>query len=112
MWPGANLPAAYTAKGNPALRFTLVLAQKTSLLDKPPTYTDPLRRYDDILMNYLIAYETDTTRDGRLASLESNYAHILPLLTQSKHSFSPEFFSPTWPVRLFPTNASAYRKAF
>ena len=115
---GANLPAAYTAKGNPALYDSLkVLAhQNLSLLDKPAqqAYTDLLRRYDDILMNYLIAYETDTNLAmADPASLESNYAHILPLLTQSKHSFSPEFFlSYVARQTVSDERIQAYRKAF
>jgi hypothetical protein len=115
---GANLPAAYTAKGNPALYDSLkVLAhQNLSLLDKPAqqAYTDLLRRHDDILMNYLIAFETDTNLAmADPASLESNYAHILPLLTQSKHSFSPEFFlSYVARQTVSDERIQAYRKAF
>ena len=115
----ASLPPAYTAKGNPALYDTLnaLARQNLSCLDKPAqqAYADLLRRYDDILMNYLIAYETNTSlQTADPAAVESNYTQVLPLLQRvSKSGFSPEFFlSYVARQTVSDERIQAYRKAF
>lgn len=114
----ASLPAAYTAKGNPALYDQLrsMARQNLTLLDKPArtAYQDLLRQYDDVLMNYLIAYEADAVLQmARPADVESNYLQIRELMDSKRFDLSPEFFlSYVARQTVSDERVQAYRKAF
>jgi len=114
----ATLPVQYTAKGNPGLYDNLkdLARQNLKLLDnaRQRSYRDLLREYDDILMNYLIAYETDSNLQmADPAAVESNYHEIAQLLSSHDYSFSPEFFlSYVARQTVSDERVQAYRKAF
>ena len=91
------LPAGFTAKGNPGLYRKLMPLAKENLkkLDSShkKAYKKMLREQDDILMAYLLAYESD----GNLQQAEpqdvlSNYLQIRSLLNTRGTTHEPEFF--------------------
>jgi len=91
------LPDAFTASGNPELYNTLREKAQQNLRNLPKSlqkqYRDLLRRNPDILMAYLIAYESDANLAcADPADVDSNYRQILILLNRFGTDHSPEFF--------------------
>jgi transglutaminase-like putative cysteine protease len=93
----AVLPPAFTAEGNPSLYKTLHGKAETNLekLSKPrkKAYQKLLKKQNDILMSYLIAYESDGTLEcARPEDVLSNYREVALLLETRGTTHDPEFF--------------------
>ncbi len=91
------LPLAYTATGNPALYKKLNRKAQNNLKTLPQTtlqsYQKLYKEHQDILMAYLLAYESNVNLAA--ASPEtvlSNYHAVETLLGKEIFSYSPEFF--------------------
>ncbi len=94
---GASMDARFTQEGNPDLYHRIRNLAEDNLKNLPRSskreYNNLLSEHDDIIMNYLIAYE----EDGKLAEasprdLLSNYQEIVRLLKMQASDYSPEFF--------------------
>lgn len=93
----ADLPSAFTAKGNPSLYKDMraKASQNLSLLDKDAAkaYKALLKKYDDVLMSFLIAYEPDANLQlARPQDVAANYLQVRALLEEKGCRYSPEFF--------------------
>lgn len=93
----AALPKAYTAAGNPALYQSLKAKATNNILKLESKtrqgYQHLLKRYDDVLMSYLVAYEPDSNLQLALPEwVESNYLQIKKLLQDDNPAYDPEFF--------------------
>ncbi len=91
------LPPAFTEKGNPDLYKTMHSKALDNLkkLDKThkKEYRSMLREQDDILMAYLLAYESDSNLQiADPADILSNYLHVRSLLDTRGTQLEPEFF--------------------
>lgn len=93
----ASLDAQFTREGNPDLYTRIRSLAEENLNNLPQSsqreYRYLLTEYDDIIMNYLIAYE----EDGKLAEasykdLLSNYQEICKILEIQPLEYSPEFY--------------------
>ena len=114
----ANLPAPLTATGNPQFYQTMhdkALANLTSLpksLAKP--YKAMLRQYPDILMAFLIAYESNAVlAEANPRDVEDNYLQTVNLLQIDGLNYSPEMFlSYVAKQSVSDEPITPYRKAF
>lgn len=93
----AGLPDSFTAKGNPILYQELRAKAFDNLKllnsDASKAYKRVLKNYDDVLMSFLIAYETDANLQlARPQDIVSNYTQVKALLEQKGCTYSPEFF--------------------
>ncbi|MDD2229903.1 MAG: transglutaminase-like domain-containing protein [Candidatus Cloacimonetes bacterium] len=93
----AALPTELTKKGNPKLYkqlYTLAKANVKSLPKAPKKeYSKLLKSKPDILMAYLLAYESSASLCiASPASVKSNYDAIAKLLDKEGLHYSPEFF--------------------
>ena len=93
----AGLPATLTKAGNPDLYKSLMPLAKQNLMTLPKLYRKPyqklLKKHNDILMAFLIAYESNANLAHEVASdIESNYREIVRLLDHDGMQYSPEFF--------------------
>ncbi|MFO8144639.1 MAG: transglutaminase domain-containing protein, partial [Candidatus Syntrophosphaera sp.] len=93
----AELPPAFTSGGDPELYETLMDKAKDNLkkLDKPQKkgYRKLLRDQDDVLMAYLIAYESDANLcQADPADILSNYRQISLYLETYGTGHTAEFF--------------------
>ncbi|HNQ43382.1 MAG TPA: transglutaminase domain-containing protein, partial [Candidatus Cloacimonadota bacterium] len=87
--------------------------QNLARLPYPKAYNKLLKDHNDILMAYLIAYESDANlaqADAR--DVANNYAQIVDLLAVDGLNYSPEFFlSYIAKQSVSDERISAYRKA-
>ncbi len=93
----AALPPAFTSEGNPSLYKKLSRQAKANLqnLDRVQkrSYQALLRSQPDVLMAYLLAYESDATlRQADPQAVLSNYAQIRAYLETYGTQHAPEFF--------------------
>ena len=93
----AALPSAFNSKGNPGLYKTLRSKALGNLakLDRHQRkeYRRLLKEQDDVLMAYLLAYESDANLQiARPADVLSNYLHVRALLNTHGTSLDPEFY--------------------
>jgi len=93
----AALPSAFTSKGNPGLYKTLrsIALGNLAKLDRHQRkeYRRLLKEQDDVLMAYLLAYESDANLQiARPADVLSNYLHVRALLNTHGTSLDPEFY--------------------
>ena len=93
----AALPAELSKKGNPKLYKQLNSLAKVNVKSLPPNakkeYNKLLKSKPDILMAYLLAYETGGSLcSTSSASVKSNYEAIVNLLSKEGLHYSPEFF--------------------
>ncbi|MBP7205997.1 MAG: transglutaminase domain-containing protein [Candidatus Cloacimonetes bacterium] len=91
------LPPAFTKKGNPDLYKTMhgkALDNLTKLDSQHKKgYRSLLKEQDDILMAYLLAYESDSNLQmADPADILSNYLHVRSLLNTRGTQLVPEFF--------------------
>jgi hypothetical protein len=91
------LPPAFTAKGNPGLYKDLRAKAESNLKHMDGShkkqYKKLLKAHPDVLMAFLIAYESDavlTCADP--ADVESNYLQVKELLESKGTGHSPEFY--------------------
>ncbi|MDZ4181443.1 MAG: transglutaminase-like domain-containing protein, partial [Candidatus Cloacimonadaceae bacterium] len=92
----AVLPSAFTANGNPSLHKELNQKATSNLskLDKSTrrAYEAMLKKHPDVLMAYLLAYESDVNLLlADPADIQSNYDQIALLLDRGT-DYDPEFF--------------------
>lgn len=93
----AALPNEFTKKGNPELygKLKKIAAENIQNLPKTQTkaYKKLLKKHDNSLMAYLIAYELDSKlAEANPADLLSNYHEITALLDKEGLRYPPEFF--------------------
>ncbi len=93
----AGLPGQFTSKGNPKLYKQLhdKALENLKNLDKAAAkpYTKLLKEHKDVLMSFLIGYESDTNLMlARPQDILSNYMQIRTLLEERGCQYSPEFF--------------------
>jgi len=93
----AGLPAAFTKGGNPSLYKELHSLAKENLKrlrnGQGKAYRRLLNRYPDVVMAYLLAYESDANLQcAAPADVASNYREIVKLLAEQGCKHSPEFF--------------------
>jgi len=93
----AGLPAAFTKAGNPSLYKELHSLAKENLKrlrnGQGKAYRRLLNRYPDVVMAYLLAYESDANLQcAAPADVASNYREIVKLLAERGCEHSPEFF--------------------
>ncbi|MBW6514308.1 MAG: transglutaminase-like domain-containing protein [Candidatus Syntrophosphaera sp.] len=92
-----SLPAPFTAEGNPQLYKELRDKARDNLrrLDSPKKqeYQKLLRSQDDVLMAYLLAYESDANlQQADPQAVLSNYEQIRAYLETYGNTHAPEFF--------------------
>ncbi len=93
----AALPPLFTRQGNPELYGSLrgKALDNLTKLDRSHTreYRRLLEEQDDVLMAYLLAYESDANLQiARPADVLSNYLHIRSLLNNRGTTLDPEFY--------------------
>ena len=91
------LPAEFTRAGNPELYKELSAKAKNNLkhltLEQKQQYKDLLKQYPDILMNYLLAYESDSNlAEAKPEDVKSNYEMICALLNKKGLKYPVDFF--------------------
>ena len=112
------LPSAYTKRGNPELYKEISQQAKQNLKNLDSTarkaYRKLLKKHDDILMHYLIAYEIDgILQIADPHDVHSNYLQISELLNTREFELEPEFFlSYVAKQTVADERIQAYRKAF
>ena len=114
----AALPSAFTKRGNPELYREIRLQARQNLKNLDASarkaYRRLLKENDDILMNYLIAYELDSILQiADPHDVYSNYMQIAQLLDTREFDLEPEFFlSYVAKQTVADERIQAYRKAF
>ncbi len=93
----AQLPKAFTKEGNPVLYAKLGKLAKDNLAKLDPKlrkdFRGLLQRHDDVLMAYLLAYESDANLAvASPTDVEGNYRQIAELLANKGTTHDPEFF--------------------
>jgi len=91
------LPAEFSRSQNPELYKELSAKAKNNLkhltLEQKQQYKDLLKQYPDILMNYLLAYESDSNlAEANPEDIKSNYATICALLNKKGLNYPVDFF--------------------
>jgi hypothetical protein len=92
-----ELPAALTASGNPELFNSISAKAKANLKNMPASLSKPyktmLRKHPDILMAFLIAYESNAVlAEANPRDVQSNYNQTVQLLQLDGMNYSPELF--------------------
>ena len=93
----AQLPKAFTKEGNPVLYAKLGKLAQDNLAKLDPKlrkdFRGLLQRHDDVLMAYLLAYESDANLAvASPTDVEGNYRQIAELLANKGTTHDPEFF--------------------
>jgi hypothetical protein len=91
------LPAEFSRSQNPELYKELSAKAKNNLkhltLEQKQQYKDLLKQYPDILMNYLLAYESDSNlAEANPEDIKSNYETICALLNKKGLNYPVDFF--------------------
>ena len=113
----AGLPDALSREGNPELYDRLMSKAKANIHVLPSAqgraYNKLLKQHDDILMAYLIAYESNANlAQAEPDDLLSNYIELQKLLDKEGLRYDPEFFlSYVAKQTVSDERISAYRKA-
>ncbi len=93
----ADLPAPLTATGNPELYTSINTKAKANLVNMPASLSKPykamLRKHPDVLMAFLIAYESNAVlAEANPKDVQSNYDQTVKLLQIDGLNYSPELF--------------------
>lgn len=111
----ATIPELLTKKGNHELYTKLMPLARQNLtrLQNPKSFKNLLKQHDDILMAYLIAYESDANlAQANPQDIMSNYEQVVRLFQVDGLNYSPEFFlSYIAKQTVSDERISAYRKA-